>query len=50
MFRINGIVYLVRKVVRSKEGALEAKKLVTLKTIDKMPSKKEVLEAAVQYH
>jgi len=50
MFKINGLVYLGRKVViRGKEGAVEAKKFVTLKTTDEMPSKEEVLEAAKSY-
>ena len=36
-------------MIRGKEGAVEAKKFVTLKTTDEMPSKEEVLEAAKSY-
>ena len=48
MYCINGLEYLGRNVVikgKEMEG-VEAKRFVTLKTADTMPSRNEVIEAA----
>ena len=45
MYYVNGLEYLGRNVViRGKEMKVEAKRFVTLKKTDKMPSKEEVTE------
>lgn len=47
MYSINGLEYLGRPVViKGKEGKTEAKRFVTLKKMDTMPTKEEVIAAA----
>ncbi len=50
MYYINGLEYLGRNVrIRGKEMPVEAKRFVTLKKTEKMPSKEEVIEAAKNF-